>query len=85
MGTQSVNALGKEFFMKALVAIAKFDGFDEDNDPHGEHDFGSVEVEGIAAWFKFDYYDLDMQFGSEDPSDASKTRRVMTIMLPEDY
>jgi len=26
-----------------------------------------------------------MEFGSEDPADASITTRVMTILLPEDY
>lgn len=31
------------------------------------------------------YYDLALEFGSEDPADASVTTRVMTILLPEDY
>jgi hypothetical protein len=34
---------------------------------------------------KIDYYDAAMEFGSEDPADASVTTRVMTILLPEDY
>ena len=37
------------------------------------------------VWFKIDYYDLDLEYGSEDPADASITRRVITIMLPSDY
>jgi hypothetical protein len=31
------------------------------------------------------YYDTALEFGSENPADASVTRRVLTIMLPEDY
>lgn len=31
------------------------------------------------------YYDLALEFGSENPADASVTRRVMTIMLAQDY
>ena len=30
-------------------------------------------------------YDASMEFGSEDPADLSKTTRVLTIMLAEDW
>lgn len=55
------------------------------NDAHGERDFGQMTFRDIPVWFKIDYYDLDLEYGSEDPSDASITRRVITIMLPSDY
>jgi hypothetical protein len=38
-----------------------------------------------VAWCKIDYYDPSMEFGSEDPSDNTKTCRVMTIGLASDY
>jgi len=40
---------------------------------------------GHKVWLKVDYYDAAMEFGSEDPADASQTTRVITILLPEDY
>jgi hypothetical protein len=55
------------------------------NDPYGEHDFGSFEVTGHKFFFKIDAYDIDMRFGSEDPADPTKTTRVLTLMLAEDY
>ena len=59
--------------------------FTEDNDPHGEHDFGSFELAGRKFFWKIDYYDANMEFGSEDPADPAKTTRVLTIMLAEEY
>jgi hypothetical protein len=55
------------------------------NDPHKEHDFGNFTLVGRKFFFKLDYYDLAMEFGSEDPADPSKTTRVLTIMLAEEY
>ena len=65
--------------------MATFSDFDADNDPHKEHDFGSFTLAGRKFFFKLDYYDLAMEFGSEDPADPSKTTRVLTIMLAEEY
>ena len=49
-----------------------FDDFNEDNDPHREHDFGSFELEGEKLFWKIDYYDLAGDFGSEDPTDPRR-------------
>lgn len=83
--TQSVNFLGPTLVQKALEAVRKFDAFTSDNDPYGEHDLGSLEVQGHKFFWKIDYYDLKGEFGSNDPSNLQVTTRVMTIMLVEEY
>jgi hypothetical protein len=32
-----------------------------------------------------DYYNKDVDGGSEDPADPDKTKRIGTLMLAEDY
>ena len=83
--TAGVNAKGPEFVSKALAKVIAFDDFNADNDPHGEHDFGSFELEGEKLFWKIDYFDLAAEFGSEDPTDPKKTLRVLTVMLAEEY
>jgi hypothetical protein len=70
---------------EALHQVASFKDFTPDNDPHGEHDFGSFELVGRRFFWKIDYYDEECQFGAEDPAAPEKTTRVLTLMLAEDY
>jgi len=68
-----------------LDRVRTFDDFTPDNDPHGEHDFGSFEHNRRTIFWKIDYYDLLLHYGSRDPSDPALTRRVLTILLAEEY
>ena len=45
---------------------------------------GEVTFRGRQIRFAIDYYDLSIEWGSENPADPAVTTRVMTIMLPED-
>lgn len=47
-------------------------------------DRGSFEIECTEIYFMIDAYDLALEWGSENPADASVTRRVLTVMLRED-
>jgi hypothetical protein len=85
MVTQGVIALGPMLQTLVIERIATFDGWDADNDPHGEHDFGMIEIEQTEIMFKIDYYDNNMEYGSEDPANSEKTTRVMTIMRADEY
>lgn len=68
-----------------LDQVRWYDAFTPDNDPYGEHDFGSFSHKGETIFWKWDYYDLDMIMHSPDPSDATVTTRVLTIMLADEY
>ena len=83
--TQGVAALASDVRAMVIRKVVTFDAFTPDNDPHGEHDFGSFEVGGCKFFWKIDYYDPQLQYGSDDPADAMKTCRVLTIMLAEEY
>jgi hypothetical protein len=83
--THGVSSLGIEFSHLALGLVRLFDKFDADNDPHSEHDFGAFELYGRKLFWKIDYYDRALEFGSPDPADPTVTTRVLTIMLAEEY
>jgi hypothetical protein len=83
--TAGVAALPEEDVARVLDRVRRFDEFTPENDPHGEHDFGSFDVAGTTYFFKVDYYSPDMEGGSEDPADPEKTTRVLTIMRADEY
>ena len=63
--------------------IRQFNEFTEDNDPYGEHDFGTVYWFGEKVFWKIDYYDQALKYG-EDPLSLN-CRRVLTVMLSSEY
>jgi hypothetical protein len=79
--TAGVDALALDVKAMAIRRVATFTDFSPGNDPHGEHDFGKFELSGEKFFWKIDYYDPAMEFGSEDPTDPTKTTRVLTVML----
>ena len=81
----SVSALSPEIVAEALQRVRTFTDFTADNDPYGDHDFGGFELAGRKFFWKIDYYDKGMTYGSEDPADPEQTTRVLTVMLAEDY
>lgn len=100
-GTIGFHALPDIDRLAALSLIARFDQFTGDNDPYQEHDFGTVYKLASGIWtqvrpedeltiaqrvfWKLDYYDNSLRDGSEAPWDAHATKRVLTIMLAEEY
>ncbi|MET0532126.1 MAG: DUF3768 domain-containing protein [Microvirga sp.] len=64
-----------------LAAVRSFDRFETDNDPHGEHDVGTVTLVGYRCCWKIDGYDRDLRCASPDPA---LTTCVLSVMLAEE-
>ncbi|HEY5138130.1 MAG TPA: DUF3768 domain-containing protein, partial [Methylococcales bacterium] len=62
-----------------------FEDFNQGNDPHGEHDFGSFVESGVKYFWKIDYYDLARDYHSPNPADPAVTRRILTLMCADEY
>jgi len=85
MITAGIEAMPLDQRRALLQKVRGFEAFGEDNDPHGEHDFGVVDEAGERYFWKLDYYDRTMESGSPDPADPSVTTRVLTIMRADEY
>ena len=83
--TQGVAELGKDDVAYILDKVRKYKDFTPINDPYFEHDFGSIQFGESTIFWKIDYYDIDLQMHSPDPSDPAVTTRILTIMLAEEY
>jgi len=83
--TRGISELEPELIQQIVNAVQAFDQFTPDNDPYEEHDFGRVIIAGHTVFWKFDYYDLDLQMHSLDAADPTVTARVLTIMLADEY
>lgn len=85
--THSVSKAGDGFALEAVKAVGEFAMFTPENDPHGWHDFGSLEVGGETVFWKLDLFEAssDFRYGAEAPDNPSTTARVLTIMLARDW
>jgi Protein of unknown function (DUF3768) len=85
MMTAGFAALSPPMQGELIKRVRLFNDFAKGNDPHGEHDFGSIELNGVTVFWKVDYYNPTLTAGSDDPADNTKTTRVLTIMLAGEY
>ena len=83
MATRGIMSLDEVTISEIFVAVQDFSKFTEDNDPYGEHDFGSFMVGGVKIFWKIDYYDEALK-GWRDPL-SPDCNRVLTIMRADEY
>ena len=83
--TAGIVERGQNFVESAANLVRTHSEFESGNDPYKEHDFGVIMVYGTRVFWKIDYYDLTLKFGSENPADPKQTKRVLTIMLAHEY
>jgi hypothetical protein len=82
--TPGVKALNPEALAAIVNDIRWNAEFTGDNDPYGEHDMGNLRHGSARVFWKIDYYDPELTYGSPDHSDPTVTTRVLTIMLAEE-
>ncbi len=75
MITQKVQMLSAEAQRELFDCVKQFNDFTKENDPYGEHDFGSIKFQN----------DINFLYHSPDPSNTSITNRVLTIMHADEY
>src|SRR5258708_34445209 len=83
--TRGVADYGNDFADRAVTAVRRFSNFTEDNDPYGEHAFGSFDLDAVKLFWKIDYYDRKLEYGSPHPAAPALTPRLLTPPLPHDY
>ena len=87
MTTAGVAAMSEELRAEVFERVRTFEVFTPENDPHGEHDFGSFEVAGRKFFWKIDAYDAHtmraMQAAMKNTKDRSTLRPMMQKMRDE--
>ena len=84
--TRGVSSLTPEQILEAWMQVRRFSDFTDGNNPYGERDFGGFSIVGVGRLFwKVDYYSQDLRYGSDDPADPDKTKRVLTVMLTSEW
>ena len=56
MLTAGIDPLPDDVKARIIEAVRQFDAFTADNDPYGEHDFGSLAIDGHKVFFKIDLF-----------------------------
>ena len=76
--TPSIKSLPGAWAWRARVGFSRYAIF-------GIFKLADEAGDEQTLYWKIDYYDLAVEFGSEDAADPKRTLRVLTIMLREEY
>lgn len=85
MLTIGIRSKAENEVTEILEKVVNFNDFNKNNDVYGEHDYLSFDYKGEKIIAKIDYYDKQLKYHSPDPSDSSKTTRIMTIMTASEW
>lgn len=72
--SQKVQMLPAKSRKELFEYIKQFNNFTKENDPYGEHDFGSIKFQNNVYFWKIDYYDTNFLYHSPNPSNTSVTK-----------
>jgi hypothetical protein len=82
---QPVATHAPERLVALRAALASFRDWESGNDPYGEHDFGAFALFGARLFFKIVYYHPDHDTLAPVPGNIELCRRVLTVMLADEY
>ena len=85
MMTAGVAAMADDDRRTLIERVRHFNEFTPDNDPYGEHDFGSIDLGGCRYFWKIEYHDPALTSGSSDASDEAAKQLVLTLMRADEY
>ena len=83
--SNGIVALGPKRKWEIIKKVKEFNDFDFKNNPYGERDFGAFADGNEQIFWKIDYYDKNLEFASENPSNPEITNRVLTIYLASEH
>lgn len=83
--TAGIAALPEAVRNAAILAVRQFSDFTPDNDPYSEHDCALLTVQDQRIIWKIDYYPRGDTDIDPDPADPATTKRVLTILLADEY
>lgn len=70
---------GSQFIKKLLGKIKEWQPSKDPDETDPERSWGAVTVDGILVVWSIDYYDLEEEDDSPDPSDPQRTVRVLNL------
>jgi hypothetical protein len=77
--TQGVQALHERLLAELFEKVKTFSEFNKSNDVYGERNFGTVSVERVNYFWKYDFYDETYSFYKPNGN------RVLTLMRADEY
>lgn len=80
-----VRSLAKEYQHRVFLRVRTHSEFSSERRKCEQHDFGRFEEGGHEIIWRITYHDLFLRSYSAEPDNPHTTRRVLTIMLAEEY
>lgn len=68
-----------------LDKVRNYRDFDPEDEADDMHDFGAFDHHGRRIYWKIDVMDSNGRYAGEDAFDPRETRRLLTVMLADEY
>ena len=76
-----VAQIGETMLKELFTKLQSYSSFTPTSDPDGDRSSGAMDVGRYKIEWSIDYWDLDEEDDSPDPSNASVTIRMMNIIM----